>query len=130
MVRGELTRTASFAAYRIPSCNFVCIYSLMGCVYVTVIGFGTACVHSGWLMVFIESDTLASNGSALIRQPWLRTRETHARRTSRSASRSARRARRTRRTLRDESASVARETHHESPPAAPSTANLTAASHL
>ena len=47
MVR-RATYTYRFTAYRIPSCNFVCIYSLMGCVYVTVIGFGTACVHSGY----------------------------------------------------------------------------------
>ena len=46
--RGAHTYTYRFTAYRIPSCNFVCIYSLMGCVYVTVIGFGTACVHSGY----------------------------------------------------------------------------------
>ena len=41
-----------FAAYRVPSCDFVCLYSLSGCVYVTIMGYGTACVHAGWLMVF------------------------------------------------------------------------------
>ena len=48
----EIDNAYRYTAYRMPACNFVCFYSLDGCVCVTIMGYGSVLVHAGFLMVF------------------------------------------------------------------------------